>query len=65
MKRIMSIVDKLDIRRAQVWVEAILVDITSNKASELGINWAGRRHRLERHGSNRHVQSGRGRFEHW
>ncbi len=40
MKRIMSIVDKLDIRRAQVQVEAILVEITSNKASELGINWA-------------------------
>lgn len=40
MKRIMSIVDKLDIRRAQVQVEAILVEITSSKASELGINWA-------------------------
>ncbi|MET0984913.1 MAG: type II secretion system secretin GspD [Steroidobacteraceae bacterium] len=40
MKRIMTIVDKLDIRRAQVQVEAILVEITSNKASELGINWA-------------------------
>lgn len=40
MRQIMSIVDKLDIRRAQVLVEAILVDITLEKAAELGINWA-------------------------
>src|SRR5690606_3956443 len=40
MRQIMSIVDKLDIRRAQVQVEAILVEITATKASELGINWA-------------------------
>lgn len=40
MRQIMSIVDKLDIRRAQVLVEAILVDITLQKTAELGINWA-------------------------
>ena len=40
MRQIMMIVDKLDIRRAQVLVEAILVDITLQKAAELGINWA-------------------------
>lgn len=40
MRQIMLIVDKLDIRRAQVLVEAILVDITLQKAAELGINWA-------------------------
>ncbi len=40
MRSIMSIVDKLDIRRLQVQVEAILVEITATKASELGINWA-------------------------
>jgi general secretion pathway protein D len=40
MRQVMSIIDKLDIRRAQVQVEAILVEISSDKASELGLNWA-------------------------
>ena len=40
MRSIMGVVDKLDIRRLQVQVEAILVEITATKASELGINWA-------------------------
>lgn len=40
MRQIMAIVDKLDIRRAQVLVEAILVDVSLSKAAELGINWA-------------------------
>ncbi|MGE0113886.1 MAG: type II secretion system secretin GspD [Steroidobacteraceae bacterium] len=40
MEQIMSIVDKLDIRRAQVHVEAIVVEVSATKAAELGINWA-------------------------
>jgi len=40
MRQVMTIVDKLDIRRAQVLVEAILVEVSTNKASELGVNWA-------------------------
>jgi general secretion pathway protein D len=40
MRSIMSVVDKLDIRRYQVHIEAILVEVTATKASELGINWA-------------------------
>jgi general secretion pathway protein D len=40
MKSLMSVVDKLDIRRAQVLVEAIIVDVTVNKNAELGVNWA-------------------------
>ncbi len=40
MRSIMSVVDKLDIRRPQVLIEAILVEISTTKASELGINWA-------------------------
>jgi general secretion pathway protein D len=39
MRQVMSIVDRLDIRRAQVQVEAILVEVTADKATELGINW--------------------------
>jgi general secretion pathway protein D len=40
MRQIMSIVDKLDIRRLQVHIEAILVEINQTKEAELGINWA-------------------------
>jgi general secretion pathway protein D len=41
MRAIMDIVDKLDIRKPQVLVEAIIADIDFNKDSELGVNWAG------------------------
>ena len=40
MRSIMSVVDKLDIRRPQVLIEAILVEMNLSKASELGVNWA-------------------------
>jgi general secretion pathway protein D len=40
MHAIMAIIDKLDIRRPQVLVEAIIADINYNKDSELGVNWA-------------------------
>ncbi len=40
MKSMMAVIDKLDIRRAQVLVEAILVEVSSDKASELGVTWA-------------------------
>lgn len=36
---ISSIVDKLDVRRAQVYVEALIVEITADKAAEFGIQW--------------------------
>jgi general secretion pathway protein D len=39
MRSVMSIVDRLDIRRAQVLVEAILVEMQADKAMDLGINW--------------------------
>ena len=40
MRSLMSIVDKLDIRRAQVLVEAIIVEIRADKVAELGVTWA-------------------------
>lgn len=40
MRQLRFVVDKLDIRRAQVLIEAILVEITTNRAAELGVNWA-------------------------
>jgi general secretion pathway protein D len=35
-----SVIDKLDIRRAQVYVEALITEVQVNKASELGFQWA-------------------------
>jgi len=40
MRTLMSIVDKLDIQRAQVSVETILVAMQFDKAAELGVTWA-------------------------
>jgi general secretion pathway protein D len=40
MKSLWTIIDKLDIRRLQVLVEAIIVDVSVNKNAELGVNWA-------------------------
>ena len=47
MRSLMQIVDKLDIRRAQVLVEAIIVEVVADKTSELGVTWA-----IEGSGSN-------------
>src|SRR5690348_7390149 len=40
MRQIMAIIDKLDIRRPQVLVEAIIADVNVTKQAELGVNWA-------------------------
>ena len=40
MRSMMLIVDKLDIRRAQVLVEAIIVEVIADRTAELGITWA-------------------------
>jgi general secretion pathway protein D len=39
MKSLMAVIDKLDIRRAQVQVEAIIVEIDVNKSSNIGVQW--------------------------
>jgi general secretion pathway protein D len=40
MRSLMQIVDKLDIRRAQVLVEAIIVEVRADRVAELGVTWA-------------------------
>ncbi len=40
MRAITEVVDKLDIRRAQVLVEAVIVEVNADKTSDLGVNWA-------------------------
>ena len=39
MRAINAVIDKLDIRRAQVQVEAIIVEVAADKTSDLGVNW--------------------------
>jgi general secretion pathway protein D len=40
MRSMAGVIDKLDIRRLQVLVEAVIVEISSDRASDLGITWA-------------------------
>jgi general secretion pathway protein D len=40
MRAVMNIIDKLDIRRPQVLVEAVIVEVDIDKTAELGVNWA-------------------------
>ncbi|MFM7067628.1 MAG: type II secretion system protein GspD, partial [Gammaproteobacteria bacterium] len=39
MRSLMAVVDRLDIRRAQVLVEAIIVEVSGDKNVDLGVNW--------------------------
>ncbi len=39
MRSLESVIRQLDIRRAQVHVEAMIVEISDNKAKELGVQW--------------------------
>lgn len=36
-----AVVEMLDVRRAQVFVEALIVEVTADKAAEFGIQWQG------------------------
>jgi general secretion pathway protein D len=38
-RNIRSIVDKLDVRRAQVVIESLIVEVSADKAAEFGIQW--------------------------
>ncbi len=40
MRSIMAVIDKLDIRRAQVLVEALIVEVLIDNDSQLGVTWA-------------------------
>jgi general secretion pathway protein D len=36
---IRSVIEKLDVRRPQIFVEALIVEVTADKASEFGVQW--------------------------
>lgn len=40
MRNLQNIIEKLDIRRAQVHVEAIIAEIMTDNSAELGVTWA-------------------------
>ncbi|WP_240636119.1 type II secretion system secretin GspD [Caldimonas tepidiphila] len=40
-RQVRSVIDQLDSRRAQVYVESLIVEVNANKASELGVQWQG------------------------
>ena len=40
MHAVMNIIDKLDIRRPQVLVEALIVEVNADKTADFGVNWA-------------------------
>ena len=40
-RQLRAVIDKLDGRRAQVLVESLIVEVSSNKAAEFGIQWQG------------------------
>jgi general secretion pathway protein D len=39
MRSLMSVVDRLDVRRAQVVIEAMLVEVSNDASRDLGVNW--------------------------
>ncbi|MEN9866504.1 MAG: type secretion system protein GspD [Pseudomonadota bacterium] len=40
-RNLRNVIDLLDSRRAQVYIESLIVEVTSSKAAEFGIQWAG------------------------
>jgi len=40
MRSILAVIEQLDIRRAQVLVEAIIADLSQNNSAQLGVNFA-------------------------
>ncbi len=40
-RQLRAVIDKLDARRAQVFVESLIVEVNADKASEFGIQWQG------------------------
>lgn len=39
MANIRAVIEKLDVRRAQIYVEALIVEVTADRAAQFGIQW--------------------------
>lgn len=40
-RNLRSVIDQLDVRRAQVYIESMIVEVNADKLSEFGVQWAG------------------------
>jgi len=40
-RQIRAVIDKLDVKRAQVLIESLIVEVSANKVAEFGIQWQG------------------------
>jgi len=40
-RQLRTVIDQLDMRRAQVFIESLIVEVTSDQAAEFGIQWQG------------------------
>ena len=40
-RNVRAIIDQLDARRAQVYVESLIIEVSADKAAQFGIQWAG------------------------
>jgi general secretion pathway protein D len=40
-RNLRSVIDQLDVRRAQVYIEALVVEVTANDAAQFGVQWVG------------------------
>ncbi|NMM37428.1 MAG: type II secretion system secretin GspD [Glaciimonas sp.] len=40
-RNLRTVIDQLDVRRAQVYIESLIVEVTADKAAEFGIQWLG------------------------
>lgn len=40
-RNLRSVIEQLDARRAQVYIESLIVEVTASTADELGVQWAG------------------------
>ncbi|WBS03326.1 type II secretion system secretin GspD [Pseudoduganella sp. SL102] len=40
-RNLRAVIDQLDVRRAQVYIEALIVEVSVDKASEFGVQWVG------------------------
>ena len=38
-RQLRAVIEKLDTRRAQIYVESLIVEVSANKAAELGVQW--------------------------
>ena len=40
-RNLRAVIDQLDVRRAQVYIESLVVEVTSTRAAEFGVQWLG------------------------